>query len=210
MVHMKTSHNAIARIPRYRDALCRFKAYGSTTVYSCDIADILGLSAAQVRKDFSMFRFSGRKKVGYHVDRLIADMDLLMRRNETRCAVLCGPATPLELLCASHGIVIAATVGAGARAAKNPAIPEIPADSLCGFIADNAVRFGIITTPGAGAQRWLDLLVLAGVKGVLNLSGVDLKSSKNCLVASVNVVREFEKMVYLVNNRHSEKNMERV
>jgi len=47
----------------------------------------------------------------------------------------------------------------------------------------------------------LDMLILAGIKGVLNLSGVELKSSRNCIVNSVNVIQEFERLAYFVYHR---------
>lgn len=59
---MAISDNAISRLPRYRAAIARLKTYAVSKVYSGDIADAVGITACQVRKDFSQFKFAGKKE----------------------------------------------------------------------------------------------------------------------------------------------------
>jgi len=207
---MTISSHALSRLPHYRSALVRLKQYGAVTVFSCDIADALGFTAAQVRKDFSMFRFTGKKKVGYNVNSLLAGIDLLLHNNETPRAVLCGSSAPgLALLAAQKPLTGAAIIAAFDDAppppSVQPSMPVLPLDAMFGFIPQNRISIGIIAAPAARAQGMLDFLVLAGIRGVLNLSGAELKSPKRCIVSSVNVSRELEKLAFLVrpagNNR---------
>ena len=207
---MAISHNAVSRLPLYRAAIVRLHAYGAVNIYSSDIADSLGLTAAQVRKDFSMFKFAGKKKVGYDADFLLKNIDLLLGKNEPPAAILCcagpdGSAFLADQIIDGFGFSIVAAFE-DESGGKSPAIdharrenvPILPFEELIPFVTHRGIAIGIIATPAKHAQRMLDLLVIAGVQGVLNLSGAELKSPKQCVVNSVNVVREFEKLVYYV------------
>ena len=207
---MIVSNKAVSRLSFYRSALSRFKAYGSVKIYSCDLADALGYTAAQVRKDFSMFGFTGKKKVGYDVNQLIKNIDQLLRKNHSNAAVLCGngnggPSLFIDQLLAARGISIVAAFddqpkSPSIKSGNSCEIPILPFEKLFSYVLDNTVNFGIIAVPGNNAQRMLDMLVLSGIKGVLNLSGSEIKAPKRCIVNTVSVVKEFDKIVYFVNN----------
>lgn len=209
-MHVGISNKAVSRLSPYRSALLRFKAYGTVKIFSCDLAETLGLTAAQVRKDFSMFRFAGKKKVGYDVNQLIKNIDHLLQKNCSTAAVLCGTETSgsaifISQLLAAQGLAIAASFDdldrlPSAKAA-GPGIPLLPIGKLIRYVAENSIKFAIIATQGKDAQRMLDTLVMAGIKGVLNLTGAEIKAPKQCIINTVSVVREFEKIVYFVNNR---------
>lgn len=201
---MGVSNKAVMRLSLYRSALQRFKAYGAAYVYSCDIAATLGLTAAQVRKDFSLFKLPGKKKVGYSVERLLGTIDLILRKNEPHRVVLCGASpSALGLLAGqAGGFTIAAAFDEPSNhgALRGAGVPVLPLEALTQYVNDNGIDFGIIASPEKTAQRMLDLLVCAGIKGVINLSNAELKSPRRCVVASISVAREFEKIVYCVNN----------
>ena len=207
---MAVSNNAASRLPLYRSAITRLKDYGAATINSCDIADTLGLTAAQVRKDFSMFRFSGRKKVGYETAGLLEHIDRLLCKSKPPRAVLCarnadGAMFLAEKLIADCGFAIEAVFDdlpsrrtGGPRRLRLGA-PILPMSDLIDFVVKRGIAIGIVAVPPANAQRTLDVLVLAGIRGVLNLSGAEVKSPARCIVNSVNVGREFEKLVFFVN-----------
>lgn len=208
-MHVIISNKAVSRLSRYRSALLRFKEYGAVKIFSCDLAETLGLTAAQVRKDFSMFKFAGKKKVGYDVNFLLESIDRLLQKNNSTAAVLCrtgnnGSTFFVDQLLAAQGLSIAAAFDEQTQpqstATAGSGIPVYPIENLITYVAENGIQFGIIAAEGKYAQRMLDTLVLAGVKGVLNLSGVEVKAPKRCFVNSIGVVREFEKLVYFVNN----------
>lgn len=205
---MGISKKAVSRLSHYRSALSRFQNYGAVKIYSCDIADTLGYTAAQVRKDFSLFGFTGKKKVGYDVAQLMQNIDRLQRKDFSVRAVLCGTgwngtALFIYQMMADRGISITAafddpTLSGWTATVKD--VPLLPLEKLVGYVKENEVRFGIIASPEKDAQRMLDLLVLAGIQGVLNLTGAAIKAPRRCIVATVSVVREFENLVYFVNN----------
>jgi redox-sensing transcriptional repressor len=204
---MKIGKKAVARLSRYKDALMTFKTYGVDRFYSWDMASALGLTAAQVRKDFSIFNVEGKKKVGYSVDLLIGRIGEILGKNKLQTAVLCGTG-PLGkavveegLLTGAHVRLVAAFDDSEKKTGNNAfCLPVHPLDDLTDFIRDNKINIGIIAATGAQAQTFMDHLILAGVRGILNLSRSEIKAPRSCVVATVNLARELENVMYFVNN----------
>lgn len=201
---MKTNQRSISRLSRYRSLLCRVKAYDVKWMFSGEIAAALGVTAAQVRKDFSCFGVTGKRKIGYRVDGILEHLDRILGKNERKRAVLAGfgllgKALYKEHLSRDRGFQIVAAFDNGAQAGLHidgTDIPVLPLPSLIGFAAENRILLGVVALADTTAQTALDFMVLGGIKGILNLSPFDLKSPKGCFVNSVNIRREFEKVVF--------------
>ncbi|MGB7568683.1 MAG: redox-sensing transcriptional repressor Rex [Chitinivibrionales bacterium] len=204
---MKTGKKAVLRLSRYKNALYGFKTYGVEKFLSWDLASALGLTAAQVRKDFSTFGLQGKKKVGYSVDNLIERIGEILGKNEIRTAVLCG-AGPLGKAILEEGLLTDAPVRLVAvfnnpeekNTVRIKGITVHPLVDLTRIVQEHDVTIGIIAATGAKAQRFLDHLVLAGVQGILGLSRNELKAPRSCIVTTVNLARELENVIYFVNN----------
>jgi len=65
---MITNKNCIIRLSRYKNALYRLQALGFVKVFSDNLADAIGVTSSQVRKDFSLFGVGGNKRGGYQID----------------------------------------------------------------------------------------------------------------------------------------------
>ena len=134
-----------------------------------------------------MFGFSGKKKFGYNVNQLIENIDRLLKKDDLTAAVLCGPgnngsALFIEQLLTAKDLWIAAAFDDHIRLPSVKTIvsgiPLLPMEKLVGFVNDNGIKFAIIATEGKNAQRLLNILVLAGIQGVLNLSGAEIKDAE--------------------------------
>jgi redox-sensing transcriptional repressor len=80
----------ILRLLRYKNALHRFDGLGFVKIFSDNLADAVGVTASQVRKDFSLFGISGNKRGGYQIDALLEKLNGLMGKNETQKVVIVG------------------------------------------------------------------------------------------------------------------------
>jgi len=212
-VHLNTNQKSVSRLSRYRNALCRFKSYGVAWVYSDQIASSLGITAAQVRKDFSHFGVKGKRKIGYHVDQIIDLLNTILGKNEQKSAIIAGfgplgRALYNEYLARDRGIKIVAAFDdlspTDANDGPKTALAVLPYSKIIPFVMENHVEFGIIAITDTTAQQVLDLMVLAGVKGVMSLSPVELKSPKKCFVNTIDLLRELEKVVFF-GNAHGHK-----
>jgi|WetSurMetagenome_2_1015567.scaffolds.fasta_scaffold00061_40 redox-sensing transcriptional repressor len=209
MVHLKANRLSVSRLSRYRGLLCRVREYDVKWMFSEEIAAALGITAAQVRKDFSHFGVTGRRKMGYQVEAILRHLDAILGKDEPASAVLAGFG-PLgkslykEYFSNDKAIRIVAafdrSVHSAVRHDPDTGIPVYPLAALSEFVADKGIRIGVITFADKTAQNALDLMVLGGILGILSLSPVELKSPKHCFVNSVNVLREFENVVFFAGN----------
>jgi redox-sensing transcriptional repressor len=69
-VQVMANRSCIIRLSRYKNALNRLKTLNFVRVFSDNLADAAGVTAAQVRKDFSLFGITGNRRGGYKVDEL--------------------------------------------------------------------------------------------------------------------------------------------
>jgi redox-sensing transcriptional repressor len=185
-----------------------------TWVYSDQIASALGITAAQVRKDFSQFGVTGKRKIGYHIDLITGHLNRILGKNDQNTAIIAGfgmlgKAFYNDYFSCESGIRIVAAFDDNVKPAAQHGIdtdlPVHPLSDLIAFTMKNQVKFGIITLADKTAQHALDLMVLAGVRGVLSLTPVELKSPKTCFINSVNLFREFENVVFFAGNNRQKK-----
>ena len=65
------NNDMLIRVTRYYRALNRLRAIGLEKVFAHNLADAAGVSAAIVRKDFSLLEIHGQKRGGYEIQELI-------------------------------------------------------------------------------------------------------------------------------------------
>jgi len=196
-----------ARLSHYRYALLRFRDLGHKTVYSQQIAAATGLTSAQVRKDFSIFRIPGNRRGGYSVDLLLGRISAILGLDQPNGFVLVGVGNLGRALLrypGFHGGGIRILAGFDIDPAKQRVelgVPVLPLADLPGFVRDQRVEFGIIAVPDFAAQQVLDLMVGSGIKGILNFAPICLSSPAGCVVRNVNLATELEGLVFALRSR---------
>lgn len=202
---MVTNKNSILRLSRYKNALHRFKSLGFFKIFSDYLADAVGVTSAQVRKDFSLFGISGNKRGGYQIDTLIEKLNDILGKNELQKVVLAGAGNLGSALMKyknfeKEGIKIVAAFDID-PAKHNPklSVPVYPLDDLESYAKSNNIKIGIISVPDIAAQHTLDIMIKSGINGVLNFAPIQLKTAEQCIVSNVNLETELENLIYFVN-----------
>jgi len=185
--------------------LLQFKSYGLSWIYSDQIATSLGITAAQVRKDFSHFGVTGKRKIGYHIDVILENLSKILGKNERQKAIIAGfgplgRALYSDYLAKDKGIEIVAAFDDSNNHSNDTdpdiKIPVFPMAEITSVITAQSIQFGIIAIPDKNAQHILDMMVLAGIRGILSLSAIEMKAPSICFVNSINLLREFEKVLF--------------
>ena len=202
---MVTNKNCILRLSRYKNSLYRFKSLGFFKIFSDYLADAVGVTSAQVRKDFSLFGISGNKRGGYQIDALLEKLNDILGKNELQKVIMAGAGNLGSALIKyknfeKEGIKIVAAfdIDPAKHNVKMP-VPVYPLDDLEHYTRENNIKIGIISVPDIAAQHTFDIMVKAGVKGVLNFAPIQLKSPDDCIVNNVNLELELENLIYFVN-----------
>ena len=195
----------VYRLSRYLQCIQRLEADAVSTVSSSEIGRLCGVSADQVRKDFSYFGEFGRPGVGYSVPELGQHLARILRVDRQQRIIIVGVGHLGAALAAYPGFerrgfrVVGlfdndpekiGTMIAGHRVA---ALADLPAlkDSL-------NVSIGVVAVPGRAAQDVADKLVAAEITCILNFAPVTLEASDGVVVKNVDVTRELQWLAYFL------------
>ena len=203
---MKVSEEIIRRLSNYRRVLYKLKSLGFIKVFSDNLGDALGISPTQVRKDFSTFKITGKKKGGYEVEEILNRLNTILGKDKIQNVVVIGCGKMGRALMNYNGFaaegmkVIAGFETDPSMVDTNARIPILDLIDLPKVVKKDDVKVAIMTVPESSASQLIDSLEDAGIKGILNFAPIELKSHKNCLVHNISILLELENMIYFVNN----------
>jgi redox-sensing transcriptional repressor len=201
--------NCILRLSRYKNELYRFKDLGFIKIFSEYLAEAVSVTSAQVRKDFSLFGISGNKRGGYNIDALIEKLNSILGKNQLQRVVLIGAGSLGSALLKyksfeKQGIKIESAFDIDpAKCSQKIGIPILPMTEMDAYVKKAEIKIAILCVPEIAAQSTFDMIVKAGIKGVLNFSPIQLKTPGDCIVSNVNLEEELENLIYFVNAKMS-------
>jgi len=197
--------NCIIRLSRYRNALINLKLLNFNRVFSDNLADAVGVTSDQVRKDFSIFGLAGNRRGGYLVDDLAAEMDKILGKDKIQKFIVVGIGNIGRALLnypgfEKNGIKILAGFDVDhSKHAPTAEIPVLPMDKVKDFISQNHIQFAIICTPSLATPQVADILLSSGIKGILNFAPIHIREREGCMIENINLVTELENIIYFVN-----------
>jgi redox-sensing transcriptional repressor len=189
----------------YRNALIRLKALNFVKVYSDNLADAARVTAAQVRKDFSILGISGKRRGGYQVDELITEISAILGKDTVQKFIVIGIGNIGRALLNYPGFKkndIELVAGFDIDVSKHnreAKVPILPLEELGEFVKNNEIRFGIISVPDFAAQEVLEIMLKVGIRGILNFAPIYLKEPIDCVVHNLNFETELENIIYFTN-----------
>jgi len=200
--------NCVLRLSRYKNSLLKLKSLGFVRIFSENLADSVGVTAAQVRKDFSIFEIRGNRRGGYQIDQLITQIrEILGKVHEF---ILVGIGNLGKALISYPGFeksginIVAGFDIDSAKMKSETKVPIMPLEEIEGYIQKKQIKFGIIAVPDFAAQQVCQIMVNSGVKGILNFAPIRLKVPEDCVVRNINLETELESIIYFVNVTNKE------
>jgi redox-sensing transcriptional repressor len=201
------SHKTIERLIDYRTLLKTALDKGSPAIFSHQIADMTGGTAAQVRRDLMTVGYSGSPKNGYEIKDLLNAIEKFMNAPDGNKMILIGAGNlGRAILTFFAGLSPRFTITAAfdADPAKSGRVicgcPCLAREELEPFIRANTVHAAVITVPATEAQKVADILVAAGVKGIVNFAPVRLRVPSKVFVEQMDMASALDKVAYF--SRH--------
>lgn len=183
---MNISDNSLERICKIFGFLNALEKKGVGFVSSRDLAKAIGATEYTVRKDISLLEVTGYTRKGYEVSLLKQQLGEKLNLNKKRKACIVGlgrlgiALLDYENFQADGFEVVAGfdrSINKIERIRSNIDVFEI--NQLENIIAGRGIELGVIAVPVDSAQEVADLLVGAGVKGILNFSPIEVTIPKN-------------------------------
>ena len=196
----------IRRMPKYHDYVKRKKAEGEVYLSAPRIAHRLRLDSTQVTKDLAYTGITGKPRVGYNVDDLLAAIENFLGFNHLDHAFLVGAGSLGTALVGypgfkEYGVKIVAAfdnnpskVGTEIRGVK-----VLHTDKLRDLAERMHVSFGIITTPADQAQQIADLMVSWGIKAIWNFSPINIVVPEHIIIQNTSI---YANLAVIMNKLH--------
>ena len=201
------------RLMKYKRVLIQLRSLGLERVFSNNLGDAIGISAALVRKDLAKIELQGNRRGGYSIDAMLARLNRLLGGTDAQEAILVGCGN-LGRALLNHdafykeGIKLIAGFDLMASNHEIGGVPIYEMDRLEEVIRERRVKVALLTVPAAAAAESRDRLLRAGIRGILNFAPMELKCPDGCVIHNVNIGLEIENLFFLVNSLEDQENRE--
>ena len=198
----------LIRVTRYYRSLNRLRGRGLEKVFAHNLADAAGVSAAIVRKDFSVLDIKGQKRGGYEIVELIDKIGSILGKGDVQNVIVVGCGRIGKALMhysgfEPDGIKVVAGFDTDPIVytdASHP-ISVYPLSRLDEVVQALNVKVAIMTVPEIATADCFQRLIDAGINGILNFTPITLKSTvtedgRNIIVHNINIALELEQILY--------------
>ena len=204
----RIADSTVRRLSLYLRFLEEFEHDGHLTVSSTELARRGGTTSAQVRKDLSSFGSFGKRGLGYAVPELAQHLrEILGLGREWRIIIIgagnIGTALAQYRGFRQRGFTVVAVYDRDPRKIGTRWDGVLVRDiaRLAEDAATSPPEIAVITVPADDAQPVVDLLVQAGVRGILNFAPAALTVPSHVALKHVNMALELEGLSYALTNR---------
>ncbi len=200
------SEPTVRRLSNYYRVLEEVASEGKRMISSRLLAEREGITSAQVRKDLSSFGSFGRRGLGYHVEHLRREIRTLLGLDRRWKACLVGAGHIGSALVgyrgfADQGFDIVAVFDADATRVGRT-LEGLVIRPVSQLTRGEGFEIGVIATPVRAAQEVADVLVAAGVQGILNFAPRKLRVPEAVMLRTVDMTMEFERLSYAITHAH--------
>lgn len=197
----------IRRLPIYvRTLQTLIESTGSVSVSSDQLADTIGVSGAQIRRDLSYFGRFGKQGKGYDAERLIVEINHILRLDQNWDVALVGFGN-LGRAIAQYGGFVPSTFRIAAIFDRNDEqvgtfVGDLTIQSetkIACSVRELGIKIGIVAVPQASAQRVANALVAGGVEAILNYAPIHLRTPEHVTIREVDPVGAMQSMTYYLS-----------
>ncbi len=202
------SMSVIRRLPRYYRFLSELNAQNVERISSTKLAEIMNVTASQVRQDLNNFGGFGQQGYGYSVSQLKDEIQNILGLNNEYKGILIG-AGNLGKAVAMHMNFDRLGFELTACFDKNPKkvgeklsnITVKHESELDDFCRNNNIDVAFLCIPRVCVENVLDKLYMLGIKNYWNFSHYDINAKySDTLVENVHLSDSLMTLCYRMNN----------
>lgn len=202
---MHLPEKTVERLSQYRRVLLNALQNKKFQIYSHELAALLHITPVQVRRDIMLIGYSGTQRKGYDIKELINLIGLIIDSEQLQHVAIIGAGN------LGRAII-------GYLKDKRPQLQIIASfdnnpnkynrmingvfcystDLLPEIVRKNNITIGIITVPAEFATETADLLIISGIKGILNYTPTPLKVPSHVYLEEYDMITSLEKVSYFV------------
>ncbi len=179
------SDAVIRRLPRYYRQLTDLQNRGIIRISSHSLGQEMGITASQIRQDFSCFGEFGQQGYGYNVEELKSEIGHILGVDNDHHIILVGVGNLGHALLknfafAQNGFTVGAAFDVNPAVIGTPinGIPVYSMDELDAYVRQHHVDVVVLAVPQSVAQSTADRLIELGIQGFWNFTNVELVTSR--------------------------------
>lgn len=184
MKKQNISEAVIRRLPRYYRQLSELYARGVDRISSHSLGREMGITASQIRQDFSCFGEFGQQGYGYHVRELCDAIGRILGADQRHHLIVVGvghlghallqnfPFAKCGFALDAAFDISPAVIGSVVNGVAVRAMGTIE-----DYLRENPVDVVVLTVPQSAAQAVADRLIACGVRGFWNFTNLELDSA---------------------------------
>lgn len=207
---MKLPEKTVERLSEYRRTLLECLNRGKTHIYSHELAGLHNITAVQVRRDLMLIGYSSMKKKGYDANELIAVIgNLIDHRNSLNVAVVGMGNLGRAVTTYFNGKRPKLNIVAAFDIDPNK-INRVISGVNCYHIREIGevvrkmnIAIAILASPPDTASAIAEMLVIAGVKGILNYTTTPINVPAGVFLEEYDMITSIEKVAYFVKENEA-------
>ena len=203
---MKVPEPTLRRLPWYLSNVKLLRKKGERFVSSTQISKEINIDASQIAKDLSYVNISGRTRVGYEIDTLIAVLEDFLGFTNIHKAFLFGVGSLGGALLRASGlnhfgleIVAAFDVNPDLVGTTLNGIPIYHSNDFEKKMREYDVNIGVLTVPIEIAQTITDTMVAGGIKAVWNFTPFRIRVPEDIVVQNTSLYAHLAVMFNRLN-----------
>jgi redox-sensing transcriptional repressor len=204
----KISAATISRLSQYYRILERLLEQKIQTISSEEIAEMNGITSAQVRKDLSFFGSFGRRGLGYGTADLKSTIGTILGLDKSWNVALVGIGNIGRALVdysefKKQGFIIKLLFDndPGKIGQSINQLSILPFADVDMYLKSDSIQIAIIAVPVGVAQSVVNTLVQSNIKAILNFAPISLKVPPGVQIRNENMAIELESLSYYLKSR---------
>lgn len=205
MTKKTISDAVIKRLPKYYRQIKALSDQGQAKVSSHALAQMLGITASQVRQDFCNFGGFGQQGYGYDVENLTKQLGAILGLDKPYDVIIIGAGNIGRALAGyagfgKYGFTVKAMFDVKVTQEEINGIAVYPIERLESYLSEHGCDMAVIATPKAAAQQTADRLIAGGVKSIWNFAPVDLSVPSDTAIENIAMSESLLVLSYRTKN----------
>lgn len=201
--------SVIRRLPRYYRFISELADSGEQRISSGKLAELMNVTASQIRQDFNCFGGFGQQGYGYSISFLKSEMENILGLNKVNNAIILGAgnlgkAVALHINFAERGFNIKGIFETNPNiiGTKINDIEVMPESQVDEFIKNNDISIAMLCIPRQSVATIIDRLYNYGIKAYWNFSHFDIaRKYSDTVVENVHMTDSLMTLSYRMNEK---------
>ncbi|MBE6599806.1 MAG: redox-sensing transcriptional repressor Rex [Ruminococcaceae bacterium] len=182
----------IRRLPRYYRYLRELIRAGQSRISSGELSKLMNVTASQIRQDLNCFGGFGQQGYGYNVNYLFAKISEILGVADNFSAIIIGAGNLGRALVGTRmferrGVDVVAMFDISDEVIGKEfgGVKVYDMKDLKDFCSDKRIDIAVLALPKEVADDEVERLSAAGIKGIWNFTGKEIKTGRNMVFEDV-------------------------